>query len=106
MQCISSLVLVLATAATLVIAVPAPMPAPTAAAVPDAAAADAVSVISTAAQSTATAAAVLNVRGATVDAFVAQCSVGTDSVATCTGAVHSTNVWAGVLDATVDSASS
>lgn len=102
MQCISSFILTLAAAATLVIAAPAPapMPAPTAApAVPEAQ----VSVTSTVAQSIATPAPVLNVRGATVDSFAAKCTVGSDSVATCTGAVHTTNVWAGVLDATVDS---
>lgn len=91
MQCISSFILTLAASATLVMAVPAPapMPAPTAAAVlPEA---------------QPTAAPVLNVRGATVDSFNAKCTVGSDSVATCTGAVHATNVWAGVIDATVDS---
>ncbi|KAG8170270.1 hypothetical protein KVR01_001015 [Diaporthe batatas] len=94
MQCISSLILTLAASATLVMAVPAPapMPAPTAAAVlPEA---------------QPTAAPVLNLRGATVDSFPAKCTVGSDSVATCTGAVHATNVWAGVIDATVDSSTS
>ncbi|KAH8763726.1 hypothetical protein F5883DRAFT_523483 [Diaporthe sp. PMI_573] len=105
MQCITSFILTLAAAATLVIAAPAPapMPAPTAApAVPDAQ----VSVTSTVAPSSATAAPVLNARGATVDSFAAQCTVGSDSVATCTGAIHATNVWVGVLEATVDSSTS
>lgn len=106
MQCISSFILTLAAAATLVIAVPAPMPAPTAAAAAVLEAAEAVSVTSTAALSTATPAGpAFKARGATVDSFAAQCSVGSDSVATCTGAVHATNVWEGVLEATVDSSS-
>lgn len=107
MQCISSFILTLAASAILVTAAPAPapLPAPTAA-VPAAGAEEAaVSVTSTVPQSIATPAPVLNARGATVDSFAAQCTVGTDSVATCTGAVHSTNVWAGILAATVDSSS-
>lgn len=107
MQCISSFVLALAASATLVIAAPAPapMPAPTAAAIPEAGPEAQVSVTSTVAQSIATPAPALKARGATVDAFAAQCTVGSDSVATCTGAVHATNVWAGILEATVDSSS-
>lgn len=105
MQCISYFILTLAAAATLVIAAPAPapMPAPTVVA---AVAEAQVLVTSTAAPSVATPAPVLNVRGATVDSFAAKCTVGSDSVATCTGAVHATNVWAGILDATVDSSTS
>ncbi|KAL1865324.1 hypothetical protein Daus18300_007214 [Diaporthe australafricana] len=106
MQCISSFILTLAAAATLVMAVPAPMPAPTAAAAVLEAAAEALSVTSTAALSTATPVKAFKARGATVDSFAAKCSVGSDSVATCTGAVHATNVWEGVLEATVDSSSS
>lgn len=104
MQCISSFILALAAAATLVSAAPAPapMPAPTAAAVPAVAQ---VSVTSTVAQSVATPAPAFKARGATVDAFAAQCTVGSDSVATCTGAIHATNVWMGILEATVDSSS-
>ncbi|KAJ0106821.1 hypothetical protein J7T55_001345 [Diaporthe amygdali] len=106
MQCISSVVLALVAAATLVVAAPAPapMPAPTAAAVfsvPEVA-----SVTSTVAQSIATPAPAFKARGATVDSFAAKCTVGSDSVATCTGAIHATNVWAGTLDATVDSSTS
>ncbi|KAL2273591.1 hypothetical protein FJTKL_04405 [Diaporthe vaccinii] len=102
MQCISSVILTLAATATLVIAAPAPgpMPEPTPApAIPDVR----VAVTSTMAQSTATPTPVLNIRKATIDAFSAKCSVGTNSVATCTGAIYATNVWEGVLDATVDS---
>lgn len=105
MQCISSFILTLAASAILVTAAPAPMPAPTSIAVLAARAGEAASVTSTVAQSVATPAPVLNARGATVDSFAAQCTVGSDSVATCTGAVHSTNVWAGILAATVDSSS-
>lgn len=105
MQCISSFILALAACATLIIAAPAPMPAPTAAAVFEAGPEAQVSVTSTTAQSIATPAPAFKARGATVDAFAAQCTVGSDSVATCTGAVHATNVWAGILEATVDSSS-
>lgn len=106
MQCISSFILTLAASAILVTAAPAPapMPAPTAAAVVLAVGAnEAASVTSTVEQSVATPSPVLNARGATIDAFAAKCTVGSDSVATCTGAVHPTNVWAGVLEATIDS---
>ncbi|KAG6361299.1 hypothetical protein INS49_009524 [Diaporthe citri] len=109
MQCISSFILTLAASAILVTAAPAPapMPAATAAAVVLAVGADeAASVTSPVAQSVATPAPALNVRGATVDAFAAKCTVGSDSVATCTGAVHATNVWEGILAATVDSSTS
>lgn len=108
MQCISSLILALAASATLVIAAPAPapMPAPTAAAIFGLGPEAQVSVTSSVAQSITTPAPAFNkARGATVDSFAAQCTVGSDSVATCTGAVHATNVWAGILEATVDSSS-
>lgn len=101
MQCISSFILALAASASLVIAAPAP--APTATAVLEAGAEEAASVTSTVAQSIATPAPAFKARQATVDRFAAQCTVGTDSVATCTGAIHATNVWEGVLAATVDS---
>lgn len=101
MQCISSFILALAASASLVIAAPAP--APTATAVLVAGAEDAASVTSTVAPSIATPAPAFKARQATVDRFAAQCTVGSDSVATCTGAIHATNVWEGVLEATVDS---
>lgn len=103
MQCVSSFVLALAASATIVLGAPAP--APTAAASPFASGPEqAVSVTSTAAPSIATPApAFKKARGATIDAFDAQCTVGSDSVATCTGAVHPTNVWVGVLAATIAS---
>lgn len=103
MQCISSFILALAVSATLVMAAPAPAPMPAPTAVLAVSPREAASVTSTVAQSIATPAPVLNARGATVDAFSAKCTVGSDSVATCTGAIHATNVWAGTLDATVDS---
>ncbi|KKY30218.1 hypothetical protein UCDDA912_g09841 [Diaporthe ampelina] len=110
MQYIASIILALATAATLVTAAPAPapIPAPTpAAGVLAAGPEPQVSVTSTVAQSIATPAPAFKApRQATVDAFAAKCTVGSDSVATCTGAIHATNVWVGILEATVDSSTS
>lgn len=103
MQCISFFFLALAASATLVLAVPAP--APIAAASPFALGPEqAVSMTSTAALSIATPAPAFNkARGATIGAFAAQCTVCSDSVATCTGTVRPTNVWVGVLEATIAS---
>lgn len=103
MKCVSSFVLALAASATLVLAAPAPAPTP--AASPFASGPEqVVSVTSTAVLSIATPAPAFNkARGATIDAFAAQCTVGSDSVATCTGAVHPTNVWVGIIEATIAS---
>lgn len=105
MHCIYSFVLSLAASAILVVAAPAPapMPTPTAAVLAAGPGGEAPSVTSTVAQSVATPAPAFKARGATINAFAAKCTVGSDSVATCTGAVHATNVWAGVLEATVGS---
>ncbi|KUI55675.1 hypothetical protein VP1G_03001 [Cytospora mali] len=95
---LSSIILVLATATNMIMAIPAPTPA---------AEATSTSVeLDARATVAATVAAVpaFKPRQATVAMFSAACTVGTDTSATCTGAIETTNAWEGVLAATVAAA--